>query len=58
MTPAPIPRDWKAELHGVTKDLLAKQALEISDLARKRGDLALALEALAFIASLQDMLDE
>ena len=32
--------------------------MEISDLARERGDLELSLEALGFIAQLQGMLDD
>ena len=38
--------------------ILAKQAMEISDMARERGNLELSLEALSYIAAIQGMLDE
>jgi hypothetical protein len=42
----------------INKDFVCRQALEVADLARNSGQLAIALEALGMIAEIQGMLNE
>lgn len=42
----------------ITRELLANQALEIANMARERGELDTALEALSLIATLYKMYDD
>lgn len=42
----------------LSKDFVSRQMLEIADMARNSGQLAIALEALGMIAEIQGMLND
>ena len=42
----------------ITRDFLARQALELADMARSRKEIALSLECLGFVAQMKNFLDD
>ena len=54
-TPKPLAVALKS---AITRDFLARQALELADMARNGGKIALSLECLGFVAQMKHFLDD